>query len=223
MPTIPPPTIIRSRRKTILLQVTHDAKLVVYAPTLIPKFFIDRFIAEKKEWIEKKMLEVSKRPLAKRKTFTEGEIFLFLGQEVILTFTNEIPIRIQAGKLRVPQAVSFRIEKELETWFKTQAKDIITKRLEYHAQRMQASYTSVFFSDTKSKWGTCFPDNSLQFNWRLVMAPLLVIDYVIIHELSHTTEKNHGRDFWNRVRLFTPAYRQHREWLTRNGHRLSLK
>ncbi|MDE2588285.1 MAG: DUF45 domain-containing protein, partial [Patescibacteria group bacterium] len=160
------PTIIRSKRKTIMLQITPDAKLVVYAPTLIPKFFIDRFISEKKDWIEKKLSEVSIRSVVTQKKYTEGETFLFLGKKVTLTFTNDITIKVTSDKLFVPKVIVFRIEKEIETWFKNQAKAHITKRLEYHATRMKAKYTNVFFSDTKSKWGTCFPDNSLQFNWR---------------------------------------------------------
>lgn len=206
----------------MMLQVTSNAQLVVYAPTLVPKFLIDRFISEKKEWIEKKLSEVQKRKPKAVKTYTEGDTFLFFGKEIILQFTEGIIIEIKENRLLFPKALSFRVQKELEMWFKNQAKDIISKRLQYHAKIMDVSYKTVMFSDTKSKWGTCFPDNSLQFNWRLVMAPLLVIDYVIIHELSHTTEKNHGRDFWNRVRLFTPAYRQHRDWLTQNGHLLQV-
>lgn len=219
---IAPHKIIRSRRKSITLYITPQGELLVHVPSFVPKIFIDTFIAEKTDWIEKKLAEVNKRPKIVPKTFTEGGVFLFLGNMVTLMFHAGIDISVKESTLYYPQALAFRIQKELQEWYIRQAKEIITNRLVYHAKRMNASYTSVRFSDTKSKWGTCFHDNSLQFNWRLVMAPLLVIDYVIIHELVHTTEKNHGRDFWSKVRLFTPAYRQHREWLTKNGHSLII-
>ncbi len=215
-----PHKIIRGRRKTIMLHITPDAKLVVYAPHLVPKFFIDRFIEEKNTWIEKKISEMKKRGQQKIKTFTEGEALLFLGNKLSLTYTQGIDISVKENKLLFPKALQFRVKKELENWYRKQAKDIIINRLKYHAKNMNTEYTSVMFSDTKSKWGTCFHDNSLQFNWRLVMAPLIIIDYVIIHELSHTTKKNHSRDFWNKVRLYTPAYKQHREWLNRHGNEL---
>jgi predicted metal-dependent hydrolase len=219
---VTPSKIIRSRRKSITLQITPHGELLVLAPTLVPKFFIDRFIAEKEQWIQKKLSEVNHRPKVLLKQYAEGEEFLFLGKKVTLQFTAGVKIFVKDSSLFFPRALGFRLKKELEQWYIQQAKELITNRLEYHAKQMCASYTSVRFSDTKSKWGTCFHDNSLQFNWRLIMAPLLVIDYVVIHELTHTTEKNHSRDFWSRVRLFTPAYRQHREWLTKNGHLLHI-
>jgi predicted metal-dependent hydrolase len=92
----------------------------------------------------------------------------------------------------------------------------------HHGLKMNATHSGLMFSDTKSKWGTCMHDNRLQFNWRLVMAPRMVLDYVVIHELAHTKEKNHGRNFWAKVRAFTPAYRQHRKWLTDNAHLLTV-
>lgn len=90
------------------------------------------------------------------------------------------------------------------------------------SKKMNTKYKSIRFSDTFSKWGTCFPDNSLQSNWRLIMTPITVINYVVVHELAHTTEKNHGSRFWNKVSLYTPAYKQHRKWLDKNKHLLSV-
>ena len=220
MASITPHKIIRSHRKSIGLHITQEAQLIVHAPYLLPKFFIDNFLQEKEEWIIKKVIEVKKNYLQK-KNFTEGEKFFYLGTQLTVTFVNAIEISVTEKKLLFPSMLVFRWQKELQNWYIKQAKKIITERIRYHAQKMKTEYAGLIFSDTKSKWGTCFPDNSLQFNWRLIMAPLMVIDYVIIHELVHTTEKNHSRSFWNKVRLFTPAYRQHREWLNKNGHTLT--
>jgi predicted metal-dependent hydrolase len=215
-------SIIRSHRGSLTLHITPDGKIIVNAPILLPNFLINRFLHEKQEWIHKKLLEVHKRPQATIKQYTEKENFLFLGKHYPLVFTTGTHIMIKEETLYFPKALHFRAKKELENWYIAQAKEIITRRVTVHAEKMKAEYKNLRFSSTKSKWGTCFPDNSLQFNWRLIMAPLLVIDYVVIHELAHTTEKNHSQDFWRKVRLYTPAYRQHREWLNENGHLLMV-
>ena len=218
---IPAPQIIRSRRSSLTIHVGPDGKVLVKAPILVPNFVIKNFLKEKESWIEKTLEKIQQRKPTK-KQYEEGEEFLFLGKTYKLKLHDAISTQLKGDFLLFPRAAFFRVQKELTSWYKEQAKQIITKRLNFHAKEMHAQYAEVFFSDTKSKWGTCFPDNSLQFNWRLVMAPLLVLDYVVIHELTHTTVKNHRDAFWRRVRLFTPAYKQHRKWLEEHAHLLMV-
>lgn len=218
---IPTPHIIRSHRLSIAIHITRDGELVIKAPKFAPDFMIRNFINEKEEWIEKTLLKIHNR-VPQKKQYTEGEVFYFLGEPHVLRFYDDITIQTKNGKLFFPKALQFRLQKELGEWFVKQAKTTIMNRLEIKSHEMDASYGIVRFSDTSSKWGTCFPDNSLQFNWRLIMAPLMVLDYVVIHELAHTTEKNHGDSFWRKVRQFTPAYRQHRKWLNDNAHLLTI-
>lgn len=221
MSRFPSPKISRSARSSISIQITREGEIVVKAPHLMPKFMIDRFLESKKEWIENALEKIQFR-LPKKKTYQPGERFLFLGKSYMLAFHNGIAIVPKNDTLYFPKALEFRIQKELKSWYLAQAKKIIIKRVEHHAKIMNASYKDIFFSDTSSKWGTCFADNRLQFNWRLVMTPLMVLDYVVIHELTHTTEKHHQDSFWRRVRLFTPAYKQHRKWLEQNAHLLTV-
>lgn len=216
MPSIPEPKIVRSHRSSIQLSISKEGELVVKAPYLAPKFVIMQFVNSKIDWIEKTMEKVQKR-IPKKRVYEEGEEFLYLGGVYKLKFYNGLKIVPKEGVLYFPKALEFRIQKELHIWYEKQAADIISKRVEYHSEKMNAMYKDIFFSDTSSKWGTCFADNRLQFNWRLVMTPLMILDYVVIHELTHTTEKHHQDSFWRRVRQFTPAYRQHRKWLEENA------
>ncbi len=73
---------------------------------------------------------------------------------------------------------------------------------------------------TKSQWGSCTHDNKLQFSWRLIMTPITVLNYVVIHELAHTTQKNHSRAFWDVVRRHCPSYNRQRKWLKEHGNSL---
>jgi hypothetical protein len=77
-------------------------------------------------------------------------------------------------------------------------------------------------SNARFRWGSCSRDNSLSFSWRLAMAPSLIIDYVVVHELAHIKEKNHSRSFWALVETMMPDYRKHRHWLKENGHLLDI-
>lgn len=218
---IPTPTIIREHRHSITIHITREGEVVVKAPRLLPMFAINQFIRSKEDWIAQKLKKFEVHPI-KKKQYVEGEEFWYLGKTYKLHLSSSTEIKITDDQLIFPKALLFRAQKELEAWYKKQAKEIISKRLTHHAEKMNALYSSVKFSDTKSKWGTCGVDNDLQFNWRLVMVPLMVLDYVVIHELAHTEEKNHSASFWRIVSRETPAYKQHRKWLNQHGHLLTF-
>lgn len=215
------PQIVRSQRKSLSLEIRSTGEVIVKAPLHVSDKTIQAFLHEKEEWLVQNIAVVRAR-MPQKKMYQEGEIFYFLGKPYSLVYTDELVIHLTEDKLLLPKVMLFRAQKELTNWYLHQAKETISKRVAFHAEKMQTAYTKLLFSDTKSKWGTCFPDNSLQFNWRLIMAPLIVLDYVVIHELAHTTEKNHGDVFWRKVRLYTPAYRQHRKWLEENAQLLVI-
>ncbi len=208
--------LIRAHRSSISVSINRDGEIIVHAPRLMPLFFIERFLEEKREWIEKAVEKMHSHPKVHKREYLEDESFLFLGKEYPLHFGNYQEISL-TDRLNVPQILKFRVQKELTNWYIKKAKEKITERVKYHAEKMGTTYTSLMFSDTISKWGSCTHDNRLQFRWRLIMAPLMVIDYVIIHELAHTIEHNHSNAFWAIVRKYTPAYRQHKKWLETNA------
>lgn len=213
------PIIVRSNRSFVTIQITQKGEIVVKAPRFMPMFLIKQFIKSKQNWIEKHLGKMEgKRSIPKK--YVDGEEFLYLGNMYKLHAGDYKEIHVADGILRFPQFLTFRAEKELHEWYIRKAKNRIPERLEYHAEQMDTHYAGVFFSDTISKWGTCWPDNSLQFNWRLIMAPIVVLDYVVIHELAHTMEKNHSREFWKIVGKYTPAYKTHRKWLHNHVHLL---
>lgn len=212
-------TITRSMRRTLSLHILPDASLEIKAPFFVSKSQIDTFIEDHKLWIDKRR-NVLKQKVAAQKTYTHGETFLYLGKEYALEIGNYTSIKIHGEKLLFPKALSFRAKKEMETWYIAQAKEIITAQTEKFAKEMHTSYKKIVFSDTKSQWGSCTRDNRLQFSWRLIMTPLLVLNYVVIHELAHTIEKNHSFLFWSKVRAVNPSYKQQIKWLKQHGNTL---
>lgn len=208
--------IIRSNRRSLSLHILRDGTIEVKAPFFMPGFMIRQFVEKNSDWVEKKK-QLVQNPMSLPKTYTHGETFFYLGNAYSLDIGDYTSISIKEDKLLFPKALLFRAKKELEYWYIRQAKEIITSQVQRYAEEMKTSYIAITFSDTKSQWGRCTHDNRLQFSWRLVMAPLLVLNYVVVHELAHTKEKNHSYLFWSIVRGVTPSYKQQIKWLKTHG------
>lgn len=214
--------ITRSIRRSISIRILPGGVVEVKAPIFMSMAAIHKFLADKEDWLNRHRKKMQARPIVNKKTYEDGDKFLYLGQEVLLTFGNYQAIHVQENRLLVPAAMKFRIKKEIEIWYIKQARTIITKLVHDNAQTMNVSYKSLSFSDTKSKWGSCSHDNHLQFCWRLIMAPVIVANYVVIHELAHTIQKNHSDDFWTIVRRYNPSYKQQIKWLKIHGGTIVL-
>lgn len=212
--------IIRSKRKTLALSVTRDAMLVVKAPKFTPQMYINSFIKLHENWIHEQIARALVHKKVSSKTYQDGETFLFLGIERKLRMGDYPEVVLKQNTLYFPQVLQFRAQKQLISWYKKQARDIISQQVREFSSRMNTSCASLTFSDTRSQWGSCTVDNKLQFSWRLIMAPILVVNYVVVHELAHTIEKNHSRDFWRIVRSYCPSYNRQRKWLNDHGNEL---
>ena len=107
-------------------------------------------------------------------------------------------------------------------WLKTEAGKIIEERVARYASIMGVNYAGVEMSEAKGRWGSCRSKDSLNFAWRLVLAPLGIIDYVVVHELSHITYKNHSHQFWARVKTVLPNYKKQQDWLKANRRLMEI-
>ncbi len=234
MPPIKISKIIRSKRKSLALAITSDAELVVRAPFRTSLEYIEKIAAQKIGWIERKIREIQKQPKAVEKKFVAGEEFLYLGEKYQLKITDGLKIKLSENwrnspslKLRrseeelfFPKVFLWRAKERLLGWYKKQALKEISARVETAARKLNLNCHSIKISNAKTNWGSCGPKNNLHFNWKLIMAPEAVVDYVIIHELTHIAEKNHSRKFWNKVEAAMPEYKKYRKWLRENGRLL---
>lgn len=107
-------------------------------------------------------------------------------------------------------------------YYKAKAKKMIRERLVHFNLHYQFDYNRVFFRNQKTRWGSCSSKRNLNFNWRLVLAPLDILDYVVVHELCHLEQMNHSKAFWNLVAEQAPDYKKRRKWLKENQHLLSM-
>lgn len=215
--------IIRTRRKTIALQITEDAKLVVKAPMDASDEVIWRVILKHKNWILQKKKEIEKRdPRFTPKKFVNGESFLYLGRYYRLWIVDqEEPLRFEnafyLSKKMLPKAKELFIN-----WYTERAYEKISQRVDLYSRLSGLKYNRINITRAQKRWGSCSPKGNLNFSWRLIMAPLPVIDYVVVHELVHLEIKNHSRDFWVKLKILMPDYEKHHNWLKENGYLLRL-
>lgn len=130
--------------------------------------------------------------------------------------------KMQSVEPRPAQKEKTPYERRLEAPYRQAAKEYISKRADYFADQLGVTYNAITIRDQKTRWGSCSSKGNLSFNWRLILAPPKVLDYVVVHELCHRREMNHSPRFWALVESVMPDYKQHRKWLKDNGDKLTL-
>jgi predicted metal-dependent hydrolase len=216
--------LIRSKRRTISLEINPDGSLIVRAPKNAPVEEINALVENKMGWIVKKQqLALEKASEAPPKQFVDGEQFLYLGEnyplEILEKRTKPLVLN---GKFTLAAEMRGNAREVFEKWYRKQAALEIKPRSTDLADEHGFSFTIIRINGAKTRWGSCGPKGSLNFTWRLVMAPPDVIDYVIIHELVHLRVRNHSRRYWHAVGEIMPDYKSRLNWLAENGHHLSL-
>jgi predicted metal-dependent hydrolase len=216
--------VIRTDRKSIALIVKRDGRLVVRAPLDATDEQIFSVINRKSNWIEVKQQEVlSTYPQTSKKEFVNGEGFLYLGQSFRLKIIDQAEVPLKLGTFFVlDQAFLAQAKEVFIKWYKERACEVLSERVTWYVGKIGVKVEEVKIASATSRWGSCSAKGTLSFPWRLVMAPIPVIDYVVIHELVHILEKNHSKTFWNQVHALMPDYEKKIAWLEINGHTLNL-
>jgi predicted metal-dependent hydrolase len=218
----------RKRKKTISLRIINESEILVSAPYFTPTNEVNRFIKEKQNWINKTIQKYKKDSFKnKAKEYNTGEHFFYLGQsyplevffepfenEGVVFWNNIFHLNTRGNRdLRKSCFVS---------WYKKKAHDFIRQRVDFFSRMLNLRYGNFKITSAQSRWGACSEDNNLTFSFRLIMAPPDIIDYVIVHELSHIKEKNHSPKFWKLVEVVIPEYKKYRRWLKDNHHKFIL-
>lgn len=216
--------IIRTKRKTIALQIRDDAKLVVRAPYNLDDETISAIVSKHRRWVEKKQKEVATRnQKLYPKEFVDGEGFLYLGRYYKLNIVEDQsePLKFE-GAFYLSRCVLPHAQEIFMQWYKDKAFEKISERVDLYAEKRGYKYNKIGITDAQKRWGSCSFKGNLNFSWRLIMAPLSVVDYVVIHELVHLEERNHAKSFWDKVKMLMPDFESRRNWLKSNGYLLTL-
>ena len=227
-------TVVKTRRKTIGITIDSNGEVKVSVPLHISEKQIRETVQKKADWIIKKVNEVIERNSNLiRRQFIGGEIFLYLGNEYILeilekdlceveVFIQEDTVTVYISKGLSEESRHQVIKEALIEWYRQRFAEIVKERIEKYSYQLKVTPCKVVIKDQKTRWGSCSIRENINLNWRLIMAPLHVIDYVIVHELCHLKIMNHSKDFWNLVESILPNYAESRKWLKVNGHRLVI-
>jgi hypothetical protein len=214
MDEIPLEKIIRSRRRTIALEITSGATLVVRAPLRASSSDIGEIIRQKRSWILRKMNEIKRRPPIPIHEYAEGELFLFLGRSYPLHIVENGSMAIErADRLHVSSMLIPDIRNQLKHWYREEARKDIHARCMWFSLKTGHVPATIRITDARQRWGSCTHKGGLNFSWRLIQAPPEIVDYVVVHELVHISQPDHSKKFWDKIRKIMPEFEQRRTWL----------
>lgn len=220
-----PHKLVRSKRRTLGLQITRDAMLVIRAPLRLSEKDICGFVKRQLPWIIKKQKAVREFQSSKTvREFKDGGKFLFLGREYSLIKSSDTIRRVILEDENLVLSAKYfeKAEKFLEKWYREEAYEYISERTRYFAKVMGLKYSKIKLGTASTRWASCGPTGNLNFNWKLIMAPREVVDYVVVHELAHIEIKDHSARFWKQVARYCPNYDRYRQWLRKNGNSLDF-
>jgi len=218
-------TIHRSaKRRQVTITVERDRSVVVHAPEGLAEERIRQVVEAKRLWIYEKTHHPQKYqglPHPPGKELVSGESALYLGRRYRIEVVREglTEIRFSRG-FQIPASLGEKQVETLREWYIGKAKEKIISRTKAHARRLGVEVAKIKIADNRYRWGSCTTRNNVGFDWRLIKAPMFVIDYVIVHELAHLIEGNHTPRFWNIVRTAVPMTEKAKEWLKENGQLL---
>lgn len=185
--------VTRSKRKSYGIVVDEDGQVNVRIPLRGSMITARNLVMDKQDWILEKVALQKQRKQQRE------------------------ALQAESAEKYTPQQ-----REGLERRYRQAAKEYIPRRADYFAQRIGVSYERIRIAEQKTRWGSCSSRGTLSFNWKLMLAPPKVLDYVVVHELCHLIEMNHSPRFWKLVEEIIPDYKEYRKWLKENGNTLQL-
>lgn len=213
------------RRKTISVFIERDGSAKVLAPASASDETIETAIKSKEYLIFTKLAKWKELNQGKvNREYVNGQSFLYLGRNyrLKLTESQEVPLKIKGGFFLLDKNYLSKAEKVFKEFYKEKALLKIKERIKVHIDKFSIKPTSVKVVDLQNRWASWTPKNGLNFHWKCVMAPVKVLDYIIMHEMVHMKHPNHSADFWNELDKKMPDFREQEDWLKRNGVKMSL-
>ena len=227
--------IFTNRKKTIGISIDRNKKLKVRAPRGLSESDVRASLYRKSKWIliNLERMDNNLQDELLRK-FVSGEKFLLKGRSYgleVLESENDVSPSLIFNNAKfvatVPKNISRSEYREhirplFIDYYSQKAEQVINERIDVYLSHFAETPSAVKVNEFKSKWGSCSGTNQLKFNWKIVMADLSIIDYLVVHELCHMIHKNHSRDYWDSVEAILPDHKERRKWLRLNGARLNI-
>lgn len=211
-------TLILKKKKNISIKIDLNGEIVVYAPIGIDPIYIENLLIKNKKWIIKNINRLTDNP------YNFNENIIFLGNKYIINIElsqkESIYLDNEFVYIKTKSKDDNYIQNMLVSWYKEQAKIILVNRINRLSEMCKLFPHKIIIKDQKTRWGSCNSRKEIRLNWRLVLMPSNVIDYIIIHELCHLKIMNHSNEFWRLVKKYIPNYKECNIWLNENGRSL---
>jgi len=224
----------RSNRKSMGIAIERDGAIIVTAPHQAKFNEIEKFVSEKKIWIYQKLAKKKTLNREKpRREFVNGQGFLYLGKSYRLKLIdngkmksarspNVTMLRLWHGYFELAESEKANARNHFISWYRKQIKEQLKARIPRYDKRMGVTVKDTRILDLGHRWASCGRNGVINFNWRSVMAPVWVLDYILVHEMVHLIERGHTDRFWRLVSRVIPDYEEHALWLNENGADLDL-
>ena len=214
------------RLKTVSIQVSRG-KIKISVPKNLEQFKIDRILKSKSKWIKKKLFLQSKITSFRNKEYVSGEDFLYLGRHYRLKIIigQKYNTEFKDGYLKVTvkdKSNTQKIKRLIKKWYLEKAQLHLNKMTLDLSKELGVSFNSVKVRNYNSRWGGCSSTGKIFYNWRIIMAPAKIINYVVLHELVHLKEHNHSKRFWKLLKSHYSNIDYAKQWLVYNGHTLTI-
>ena len=220
-------TIRTDRVKSASIDV-EDNLVKVTVPKNLSDERIEELIKGRILWIKQKLALQATAIISKPKEYVDGEAFAYLGRNYRLKCANgtEESVKLRSGYLNVTTKNGKRnseyIKAAIEQWYRTKALSRLIDKTRRYSAILKVEPTSINLKDYKAMWGSCSPKGVVSYNWRIILAPHKIVDYIVVHELCHLIEPNHSSKYWKQVRSVIPDYENSKEWLKNNGNSLLI-
>lgn len=207
-----------TRARRVRLEMRREYGLVVVIPRTYPVERVTEVLRAKQRWVLRNLARQSQPcPLLGGQGIKFGDVVSYLGRSLKVVAGKNRGVecaRLERNRLIV-NGVPFgkEVGSVLEQWYRAQAAELIQEKVGKWGAELGLNHTKVTIRGQKSRWGSCSRKGNLSFNWKLMMAPEAVIDYVVIHELAHLKEMNHSKRFWQLVAQHCPEWRECKKWL----------
>lgn len=218
--------IVRSnRKKTVAIHVGLDV-VTVRAPQRLAEEKINSIVWKKARWISEQQKKVNQEnQIHPPKEYVSGESFPYQGNQYFLEvirsenglytkcYLMNGRLQVEIGKSLQGKNAANAIKEALTCWYREQATRLINERLPYLSRQLGRAPAAIRIKDQKRRWGSCSHTGMVCFNWKIIMAPVSVLDYLIVHELCHLFRPDHSAAFWEKVQTIIPDYKEKRKWL----------
>ena len=219
-----------TERQTTDIVIERSGMITVRPPLRMTPTQVDETVLSKRMWIYRNLAEwrdINATHVTRE--WVSGESFLYLGSSYRLQLVQaqDEPLKLKDGRFCLVRSIAKALGSEaahqvFETFYRGKGLPRIKKRVAYFADKVGVAAGSVQVKDLGYRWASCLKNGDLHFHWKCLMAPLTIIDYIVVHELCHLHHRDHSDAFWNEVDKVLPDYRDRKEWLRVRGAELDL-